>query len=173
MKPGKITGSGPVDVGSNPTGAIVKALIVYMSVHHGNTEKVAQAIGEVLRAQLRKPDEVDPGEISEFDLVGFGSGVYFFRFHKSLLELIDKLPKAKGKKAFLFATMGGAGNERAFREVREKLVGKGFEVVGEFSCKGWDTVGVLRFFGGLNKGKPGEEDLGRARKFAEELREKI
>jgi hypothetical protein len=29
----------------------------------------------------------------------------------------------------------------------------------EFCCRGWDTVGSLKLFGGINTGRPGENDL--------------
>ena len=38
---------------------MTKVLIIYQSVHHGNTKKVAEAIGDTLEAKLYKPDEVD------------------------------------------------------------------------------------------------------------------
>jgi flavodoxin len=41
----------------------VRALIVYVSVHHGNTEKVARAIAEVLEAEMRKAWEVKLKEL--------------------------------------------------------------------------------------------------------------
>ena len=46
---------------------------------------------------------------------------------------------------------------------------KGFRIIGEFSCKGYDTFGPLKFIGGINKGKPDEKDLKRAREFAKTL----
>jgi flavodoxin len=52
------------------------------------------------------------------------------------------------------------------------LVNRGFSIAGEFSCKGWDTVGPLKLFGGINKGRPNEGDLEGARVFARRLKEK-
>jgi len=43
----------------------------------------------------------------------------------------------------------------------------------EFSCKGGDTWGPLNLFGGINKGRPDEEDLAGARAFAQGLKNKI
>jgi flavodoxin len=51
-------------------------------------------------------------------------------------------------------------------------VNRGFSITGEFSCKGWDTVGPLKLFGGINKGRPNEDDLEEARVFARGLKEK-
>lgn len=168
-KPGKITGSGPVDVGSNPTGAITKSVVVYTSVHHGNTKRIAEAIAEALGAKLVKADEAEPSSILKFDLIGFGSGIYMFNYHRSVFDLIEKLPKVK-KKAFVFST---SGSGKIQGNLKERLEEKGFEVIGEFHCKGWDTVGPLKLIGGINKGKPDERDLERAREFARSLKRKV
>ncbi|HWQ78445.1 MAG TPA: hypothetical protein VN381_06500, partial [Anaerovoracaceae bacterium] len=48
----------------------------------------------------------DPKELGDYDLIGFGSGIYSGKNHESLLELADSLPQADGKKAFLFSTDG-------------------------------------------------------------------
>ena len=37
----------------------MKTLIIYESVHHGNTEKIAKAMAGILEADLLKPDEID------------------------------------------------------------------------------------------------------------------
>ncbi len=69
----------------------------------------------------------------------------------------------------MFSTRGGnADKHAAFKELLES---RGFSVVAEFSCKGWDTVGPYRLVGGINKGRPNEEDLEQARAFARGLKE--
>jgi flavodoxin len=150
----------------------MKTLIVYMSVHHGNTEKIAKAIAGVLKAKLVKANEADAGILSKFDLIGFGSGIYFGKHHKKLLELVDKLPIMK-KKAFLFSTSGSGRGISGHGALRDKLTGKGFSVVDEFSCNGFDTFGPFALIGGLSKGRPNEEDVKKAKEFARSLKEKF
>ena len=41
----------------------MKALIVYVSVEHGNTEKVAKAMAEAIGAEAKKAEDVDPNTI--------------------------------------------------------------------------------------------------------------
>ena len=53
--------------------------------------------------------------------------------------------------------------------MREKLQSKGFTIIGEFSCKGYNTNSFLQYFGGMNKGKPDSTDLKNAREFAIQL----
>jgi len=50
---------------------------------------------------------------------------------------------------------------------------KGFDVIKEFSCKGFDTVGPFKFIGGISKGRPNEKDLENAKNFARSLKDKI
>ena len=49
-------------------------------------------MGEVLGARVVAPDEVDPAELSSYDIVGFGSGIFNMSFHPDLLKFVDRLP---------------------------------------------------------------------------------
>jgi len=154
----------------------MKTLIIYISMHHGNTEKIARAMAEVLNAKLLKPSEVDIDELSQYDLIGFGSGIYYGRHHKSLLNLIDKLPSLEGKKAFIFFTSGTRKltliNE-CDKQLKEKLLEKDSDIIGVFSCRGFDTYGPFKYIGGISKGRPNEKDLEQAKSFAKHLQEAI
>lgn len=167
--------------------ARTRSLIVLASYHHKNTEKVAKIIAEVLNAEVIAPQLVKKDELQEYDLVGFGSGVYGGKNHRSLLDLADNMPPSSGGKAFIFSTNGAPvsvyGSERYRHQaeyikmveknhlpLREKLRSKGYEVVGEFSCAGLNTNSFLRLFGGINKGRPNSEDLDHAEEFARDLK---
>jgi flavodoxin len=157
----------------------LRSLVVVFSCHHNNTGKIANACANVLGAQVKTPLQVKPEEIAEYELVGFGSGIYGATFDASVLDLADRLPYARGKKAFIFSTYGAPAfvADREFVEnnhsqIREKLKAKGYTVIGEFGCAGWNTNSFLHYFGGLNKGKPDAEDLGNAEAFAREMVEK-
>ncbi len=151
----------------------MRALIVYVSIHHKNTEKVAKAMADVLNADLSRPWKIKPAEVMEYDLVGFGSGIYWWRHHWALLKLVEDLPRMEGKKAFIFSTAGMNIPRYNHRALKKRLKEKGFEIVGEFSCRGWDTNGWLARIGGINRGHPNEKDLERARRFAERVGKEI
>jgi flavodoxin len=123
----------------------------------------------VLNADILEPVNVELNNLEDYDLIGFGSGIYGWKHHKSLLNLIDKFIDTK-KKAFIFSTRGNLIRVVPLRnyhkELRNRLIKKGFEIIGEFSCLGFDTSGPLRFVGGKNKSHPDEKDLDDARKFA-------
>ena len=128
-------------------------------------------MASILDAKLLKAEEADANALGEYDLIGFGSGIYMSRHHKSLLKLIDSLPMVKGRKAFIFSTAGRGEPTivRNHRALRTRLEGKGFIIVGEVSCYAWDTSFLLRLIGCINKGRPNEVDLKRAEGFARGL----
>jgi flavodoxin len=84
------------------------------------------------------------------------------------------------KRVFLFSTYGAPAFianrefiEKNHEQIRKKLQAKGYTVIGEFGCAGWNTNSFLRFFGGLNKGRPNAEDLKNAEAFARDMQEKV
>ena len=149
----------------------MKTLIICISHHHGNTRKVAESIASVLDAKLVEPDKVDLNSLSEYELIGFGSGIYFGKHDKTLFELIHKIPHIN-KNAFIFSTRGSFILPSGHGALRKSLQGKGFRIVGEFACRGFDTNGLLKFIGGISKGRPNENDLKKAEEFANTLRTK-
>jgi len=153
----------------------MKTLIIYAAIHHGNTEKVAKAIAKTLDAELLRVDrvEVDANVLSDYDLIGFGSGIYGSKHHESLFDFVDKLPTLENKRAFIFSTKGLVMPRFIYdlhKPLKKKLLEKGFDVIGEFSCRGFDTYGIFKRIGGINKGKPNEKDLRQAEAFARGLK---
>ena len=161
----------------------MRCLMVLISYHHRNTEKIAKVMAEVLNADIVSPQLIKIGELQDYDLIGFGSGIYHGKNHRSLLDLVDRLAPTSGKKVFIFSTNGAPASfygpdrqdgyrkmiDKAHRPLREKLRSKGYEIIGELSCPGFNTNGILRLHGGTNKGRPDDEDLREAEEFAREL----
>ena len=149
----------------------MNAIVILFSYHHKNTEKVAQVIAKTLGAEIRNPNQTDPDSVSNYDMVGFGSGIYFGKHHKVLLGFANRLPEVSSKKAFIFSTSGQTEKMSKFhKNLREKLQSKGFEIVGEFNCGGLDTYGLMKIVGGIQKGRPNEDDLKQTEAFAQSLR---
>jgi len=164
----------------------VKSLIVVFSYHHKNTEKIANVFAKVLDAQIKTPQQINPQELQEYSLIGFGSGIYSDKHHKVLLDLADELPQVTNKKAFIFSTCGVPMKfmeldkteftryvAKNHSSLREKLQSKGYMIVDEFSCAGFNTNNVLKLFGGINKGRPNAEDLKQAEEFAQNLKQNL
>ena len=167
-------------------GIPMKSLLVLYSYHHNNTEKIANVFAKVLDAQIKTPQQINPEELQEYSLIGFGSGIYSSKHHKILLDLADKLSQFTNRKAFVFSTCGApmklmeldmvefakyvAENHSS---LREKLQSKGYMIVDEFSCAGFNTNSYLKLFGGINKGRPNAEDLKHAEEFAQNLKQNL
>ncbi len=154
----------------------MKSLLVLFSYHHKNTEKIAKVFAKVLDAQIKTPEQINPDELQDYNLVGFGSGIYSDKHHKSLLNLADKIPQVTNRKAFIFSTSAMMGEDKVAKDhsmLREKLQFKGYMIVDEFACKGFNTNSFLKYLGGMNKGRPNAEDLKHAEEFAQSLKQNL
>jgi flavodoxin len=159
-----------------------KVLMILAASPAGSTARVAGVIADELGARVVGPDQADLARSGDFTLIGFGSGIFNGEHHAALLALADELPPAAHSKAFLFSTCGMPArfaSPEALKDytrsnhaaLREKLRAKGYEVVGEFGCPGFNDNKFLKLFGGLNRGRPNAADLESARAFAKWLKE--
>ena len=159
-----------------------KVLMILAGSPAGSTARVAMAIVDELGARVAGPDRVDLASSGAFTLIGFGSGIFHGEHHAALLALVDELPMAPHAKAFLFSTCGIPArfaspevladySSRNHAALREKLCAKGYEIVGEFGCPGFNDNKFLKLFGGFNRGRPNAADLGSARSFAKGLKQ--
>jgi len=147
----------------------MRSLVIVYSYHHKNTEKIAKVFSKVLEAKIQTPGQVNPKELQNYDVIGFGSGIYGANHHDDLLNLADKLLPSDNKKAFIFSTSAILGKNKVandHKKLREKLQSKGYVIIDEFACKGFNTNSFMKYLGGMNKGKPNEEDLKNAEEFA-------
>ena len=154
----------------------IKSLMVVFSYHHNNTEKVAKVFANVLDAQIITPKQVDPKDLQVYDLVGFGAGIDSGKHYKIMIDFANKLLQVDNKNAFFFSTAALTDEKKRGKDhstLREKLESKGYRIVDEFQCKGFNTNSFLRFFGGMNKGRPNDDDLKNAEEFAQKLKQQL
>ena len=152
----------------------VSVLLVLRSYHHKNTETIAKVFAKVLEAQIKTPQEINPEDLQKYALIGFGSGIYGEKHHQALLDLADKLPLVSNKKAFLFSTSATKWDvPTKHSTLRKKLQARGYNIVDEFNCKGFNTNSFMKIFGGMNKGRPNAKDLRRAEIFAQNLKQNL
>lgn len=153
-------------------GTTGNTLLVYTSVHHRNTDRIAREMAAVLGAECCSPAECPYSRLANVDLLGLGSGIYYGRIHEELRHWIRDLPDAQAGRlrVFIFTTSGLPFLARAWHwPVKKSLAQKGYEIAGEFACRGFDTWGPLWLTGGLNRRHPDERDFLRAREFAGRL----
>jgi flavodoxin len=164
----------------------MKSLLILYSYHHKNTEKIANVFAKVLDAQIKTPQQINHQELQEYSLIGFGSGIYSDKHHKAMLDFADELPQVTNKKAFIFSTCGAPMKfmeldkteftryvAKNHSSLKKKLQSKGYIIVDEFSCAGFNTNSVNKLFGGINKGRPNAEDLKQAEEFAQNLKQSL
>ncbi|MDR0368774.1 MAG: hypothetical protein LBH82_06505 [Bacteroidales bacterium] len=128
---------------------------------------MANAIAPVINAPVLNINETGIDSIhfstlEKYELLGFGSGINSDKHYQLLLDFAKKLPSVKSKKAFIFSTSGIYSEKQMeinHKTLRYILQNKGFVIIGEFACRGYNTNSFLKYFGGMNKDRPNSEDL--------------
>ena len=141
----------------------MKTAIVYYSKHHGNTKKLIDAIAAQHDVTAIDATEVKTADLSGYDMVGFASGIYYSKFHKSVLEFAEQnLPD--GKPVFFLYTYG-AEKKGYTKAITEAVSKHNAQIVGEYGCFGFNTFGPFKLIGGIAKGHPDQADLDGTVKF--------
>ena len=95
----------------------MRTAVCYYSRHHGNTRKVLEAMAREGEIDLIDATVCQTVRLEDYDCVGFASGVYFGKFHTSVLHAARQyLPH--GKPVFFVCTYGG-GMGQSTRELKE------------------------------------------------------
>ena len=114
----------------------MKILIVYYS-QTGNTQKVARAIRDGMRDEghevdLRFIKNVEFSELEAYDMIGFGSPIWF-EAPPVMRKFTEEMPGLAGKAGFAFCTHGTLP-DLYFPLVVPRLQSKGLTMLG---WKGW------------------------------------
>lgn len=138
--------------------------IVYSSTHHGNTEKVLNKIKEKFpETVLIKAGDFNPDDFNRYEAIGFASGIFYLKFAKPVDKLFEQALVGSVQKLFLFTPP--ARSMPVLKNFAQKTEQSGKICMGIFGCKGFDTFGPLKLIGGLNKGRPNEDDFKNAIDF--------
>jgi flavodoxin len=139
--------------------------IIYASIHHGNTKKVVDAIAKECEVELIDATQVKEADLSQYEAVGFASGIYYSKFHQAVLNFAA-VNLYENAKVFFINTCGAIGS---FKSIETIAKDKKAVEIGRFSCKGYITYGPFKLIGGLSKGHPDEKDLENAVAFVKGL----
>jgi len=135
----------------------MRSVIVYASTHHGNTRKVVEAIAQECGVELIDATKVHVKDLSEYDLIGFASGIFFSKFSEPVLKFArENLPE--NKDVFFIATAGNP-MQLNFNSISDVAKDKKCNERGRYQCKGYDTYGPFKLVGGIQKGHPNDEEL--------------
>ena len=122
----------------------MKVLVTYFS-KAGNTEKIAKAICEAAalanEAELKKLEDVSPGDVAEYDFILIGSPLHSSNLAVPVKEFLGILPASSGQKMAGFIThFAPAYPEQAMDGFTEPIQAackeKGIEYKGCFDCQG-------------------------------------
>ena len=146
----------------------MKTAIIYYSKHHENTKKLLDAIAvKHPEVDLFDVTESPTINLSEYDRIGFASGIYYSKFQKTLLQFAkDNMPE--NKQTFFIYTYG-AEKKGYTTAISEAVQTHNAIILGEYGCFGFNTFGPFKLFGGMAKGHPTAEEINNAVKFYEEL----
>lgn len=134
----------------------MKVIIVYASVHHGNTKKVVDAIAKENEVDFIDATVIREKDLSNYDLIGFASGIYGFNLHQAIVNFAAvNLPTYK--RVFLITT--SAMNKDFSGKFMRVIEDKKAELIGKFSCYGYNTYGPFKIVGGTRKGHPSDKDI--------------
>lgn len=153
----------------------MKAIVIYYS-QTGNTKKIAQAIHAgmsqtVEQCDLVRIQDVNPGILGDYDLIGLGSPVINFKEPGNIRDFIEwAMGAADGKHGFVFCTHGAfAGHYMS-------------SVVSGIAQRGLTVVGWKDWFGSVlypaipkpyyTDGHPDQIDLDEAKDFGREMVER-
>lgn len=146
----------------------MKTAIIYYSRHHENTKKLLDCIAGNKEVTLIDAASVKTADLSEYELIGFASGIYYSKFHKSVLKFAENnLPQNKN---VFFVYTYGAKKDGYTKAIREAAAKKGAKAIGEFGCLGFNTFGPFKLIGGIAKGHPNNSDFENMNKFYESLK---
>lgn len=147
----------------------MKALIIYCSDYRHNTERIARVFAEKTHGDAINLRDIGKVNTEEYDLIGFGSGVYRESLSEKLIKLAGRTDVA-GKQAFVFSTSGVGMKYYNHRLIR-LLVSKGAVIKGSFACKGsfsareFTDKKVFDFMARLSQGHPDDRDIKKAERF--------
>lgn len=141
----------------------MKTAIIYYSKHHENTKKLLDAISAKYEVSLIDAAQMQESDLTAYDMIGFASGIYYSKFHKSVLQFAEKnLPH---NKSVFFIYTYGAKKDGYTKAIEAAVLKKSAKIKGTFGCFGFNTFGPFKMIGGMAKGHPDKTDIDNAVSF--------
>ena len=88
----------------------------------------------------------------------------------------DSVPEVNKKKTFIFSTAGLSNEKKLGKDhscFKEKLESRGYVIVDELQCKGFNTNSFIKYFDGINRGTPNAKDLKKAEEIVQNLKHNL
>ncbi|MDE7440204.1 MAG: flavodoxin [Clostridia bacterium] len=149
----------------------MKILIIVKSKHQENTLKIAEAMSEAAPVTVATLENAGNYNLNEYDIVGYGSGIYFGKHDKELIKFVEGIDNEKSY-CFVFSTSGSKNFEKNNSYLIKLLESKNKVVLDSFACVGLDKFFIFALGGGLNKNRPDINDFEAAQNFISRLPDK-
>ncbi len=149
----------------------LKAAIVYYSAT-GSTFKVAKAIckglSQTMSCDLLKIKKADPKKMAEYDVIGLGGPIWYFRETANLKLFVQRMPVMEGKPVFLFCSHG-SDPIGFFDSLGQSVVKKKMTIIGWNDWYGsvFHVLHMPKPY--LTDGHPDSIDLAQAEAFGGEM----
>ena len=144
-----------------------RTAIIYASKHHGSTYKLVKAISEKYDIDQIDAENLHSMDLSPYDLIGFASGIDFGKFY-NCVELFLEENLVDGKEVFFLYTCAKS-NTRFTESIKKAALRKNAVLMGEYGCRGFNTYGLWKIIGGMNRNHPNEREISEAICFYESL----
>jgi flavodoxin len=151
----------------------MKSLVIYYSTYKNHTEQVAELFAEKMKADILNLKKTKDINIDNYDLIGFGSGVYMESMTPKIFACVEQL-NLKSKDAFVFST-SGAGMRYYNNKLIKLLEAKGASCKGSFACKGsfvgkdFSDKKIFDFMSRFAIGHPNDKDFRKADEFIKKV----
>ena len=146
-------------------------LIVFCS-RTDNTRRVAVAMAKPLAAELVAIDQLKDHQLRGRRVIGLGSGVYWLRLERRIVDLAARIPS--NCRVFIFSTSGWGLTWGAFyrSDLEKRLKQRGLEVIDRWHGPGQDRNPLFKWLG-ISRERPNETDILRAREFAQGIKRRL
>ena len=138
-----------------------KIVVLYASVHHHNTQRVAMKLAKDLQADAYDILTDPLTNIAPYETIILASGIYFGDLHEKLHDYIMK-QAWEGKQVIIFYTCGF--HYKNYAKAAERILQeRGASYAGAVWCRGWDTFGPLKIIKGIARKHPSASDYKRVK----------
>jgi flavodoxin/ferredoxin len=153
----------------------MKSIVIYYS-QTGNTKKIAHAIHRGMsqmgeQCDIERLKDVNPRELTDYDLIGLGSPLIHAREHVNVTKFIHSMKSLDGKHAFAFCTHGATPGYYLASVVPALIQRGGVTVIGwnDWFTAAYHPVIPKPYF---TDGHPDEIDISEAEDFGKEMVER-
>ena len=147
-----------------------KTLIVYASdsaAHH--TKDCVKVMAEYMECRYTDINKVAKLDVSEFDMVGFASGIYNGKISDKLYEAIKDVELRFDQNTFLLITHAKKLDEKYVKSLENLLKSKEAGFLFTHDCPASDVLGNTGMAGRSSKDRPYLNDMVKVENFAADL----